>query len=123
MTAIGPYAPARWAGPTLYVSGQLPLNPATGQIDGATIEAQTRQVLDNIESILKKEGLSWCDVVRVDIFLREIDQHFKAMNVVYAERFEGCELKPVRQTVQAALPKPEALIEISCVAYRVAKNI
>ena len=112
--AIGPYSQAIYAGDTLYISGQIPVVPATGAIVEGGIEAQTRQSLTNISNILKAAGLSCNDVVKTTVLLANIAD-FGAMNAVYAEFFT--EDKPARACFQvAALPKG-ALVEIEAVAF------
>lgn len=110
--AIGPYSQAVELNGTVYVSGQLPVNPATGTMpDG--IEAQTRQSLENIGAILKEAGLGFNDIVKTTVFMADLSM-FGAMNAVYAEFFP--ESKPARACFQvAALPKA-ALVEIEAVA-------
>lgn len=110
--AIGPYSQAVELNGTVYVSGQLPINPATGTMpDG--IEAQTRQSLENIGAILKEAGLGFNDIVKTTVFMADLSM-FGAMNAVYAEFFP--ESKPARACFQvAALPKA-ALVEIEAVA-------
>ena len=113
--AIGPYSQAIQAGNTVYVSGQLPIDPATGAFAGADIAAQTRQSLTNIRSILAGVGYSMTDVVKTTVLLADIAD-FAAMNAVYAEFFTAP--FPARAAFQvAALPK-NALVEIECVAVR-----
>lgn len=113
--AIGPYSQAIQAGNTIYVSGQLPIDPATGAFAGADIAAQTRQSLTNIRSILAGAGYSMTDVVKTTVLLADIAD-FAAMNAVYAEFFTAP--FPARAAFQvAALPK-NALVEIECVAVR-----
>lgn len=116
--AIGPYSQAiriNAAGPLLFVSGQLPVDPATGEIVKGDIRVLTNRVLDNIEAILKEGGSSMQQVVRVDIFLKDLKADFVPMNEEYAKRFNP-EAPPARQTVQVSeLPKGAA-IEISCIA-------
>ena len=113
--AIGPYSQAIQAGNTIYVSGQLPIDPATGAFAGADIAAQTRQSLTNIRSILAEAGYSMTDVVKTTVLLADIAD-FAAMNAVYAEFFTAP--FPARAAFQvAALPK-NALVEIECVAVR-----
>lgn len=110
--AIGPYSQAIELNGTLFVSGQLPVNPATGDMP-ATIEEQTRQSLVNIGAILEEAGLSFNDVVKTCVLLSDIAD-FGAMNAVYAEFFP--ETKPARVCYQvAALPKG-AKVEIDAVA-------
>lgn len=113
--AIGPYSQAIQAGNTVYVSGQLPIDPATGAFTGADIAAQTRQSLTNIRSILAGAGYSMTDVVKTTVLLADIAD-FAAMNAVYAEFFTAP--FPARAAFQvAALPK-NALVEIECVAVK-----
>ncbi len=110
--AIGPYSQAIMADNTLYVSGQLPVNPATGSIPEG-IEAQTRQSLTNIGNILAEAGLGFNDVVKTCVLLDDIAE-FGAMNSIYAEFFT--EDKPARVCYQvAALPKG-AKVEIDAIA-------
>ncbi len=112
--AIGPYSQAIHAGNMVFVSGQLPIDPATGAFAGDDIVAQTRQSLTNIKSILESDGLTMTDVVKTTVLLQNIGD-FAAMNEVYATFFEGdC---PARAAFEvAALPKG-ALVEIEAVAY------
>ena len=112
--AIGPYSQAVNLNGTLYISGQIPVNPQTGSMpDG--IEAQTRQSLQNIGAILEAAGLSFNDVVKTTVLLADMAQ-FAAMNAVYAEFFT--QDKPARACFQvAALPKG-ALVEIDATAGR-----
>lgn len=110
--AIGPYSAAIRAGNTVYVSGQLPADPATGAFPEG-IEAQTRQSLTNLKAILEAEGLSMADVVKTTVLLSDIG-NFAAMNGVYAEFFSAP--YPARAAFQVvALPKA-ALVEIEAVA-------
>ena len=111
--AIGPYSQAiRWDN-TVYVSGQLPIDPATGAFAGEDIAAQTRQSLTNIKNILAAEGLEMSHVVKTTVMLKDIAD-FAAMNEVYAEFFAAP--YPARAASQvAALPK-DARVEIECVA-------
>lgn len=110
--AIGPYSQAVELNGTLFVSGQLPVNPANGEMPEG-IEAQTRQSLENIMSILKEDGLCANDVVKTCVLLQDI-KDFGAMNAVYAEFFP--EDKPARVCYQvAAIPKG-ALVEIDAIA-------
>ena len=110
--AIGPYSQAVELNGTLFVSGQLPVNPLDGSMPEG-IEAQTRQSLDNIFAILKEAGLGADDVVKTCVLLQDI-KDFGAMNAIYAEYFPGT--KPARVCYQvAALPKG-ALVEIDAIA-------
>lgn len=111
--AIGPYSQAiRW-GNVVYVSGQIPTDPATGAFAGEDIATQTRQSLSNIKNILAAEGLDMSHVVKTSVMLKDIAD-FAAMNEVYAEFFT--EPYPARAAYQvAALPKG-ARVEIECIA-------
>ncbi len=111
--AIGPYSQGIKAGKTIYVSGQIPIDPATGEFAGQDIETQTRQSLTNIKNILKEAGADMSDVVKTTVLLKDIAD-FAAMNKVYAEFFT--EPYPARAAFQvAAIPKG-ALVEIEAVA-------
>ncbi|MEX1378239.1 MAG: RidA family protein [Eubacteriales bacterium] len=113
--AIGPYSQAVKANGFLFVSGQLPIHPATGKFIGSTIQEQTKQCILNAEAILKAAGYSLDDVVKTTVYLNSIDEFVK-MNEVYAEFFESdC---PARAAFEVgALPKG-AKIEIEMVAYK-----
>ncbi len=113
--AIGPYSQAIQAGSTIYVSGQLPIDPATGAFAGNDIASQTRQSLTNIKNILAEAGTDMSAVVKTTVLLADIAD-FAAMNEVYAEFFSAP--FPARAAFQvAALPK-SALVEIECVAVK-----
>ena len=113
--AIGPYSQAIEANGMIFVSGQLPIDPATGAFAGEDIAAQTRQSLTNIKSILAEAGAGMEDVVKTTVLLKNIAD-FAAMNEVYAEFFTGdC---PARAAFEvAALPK-NALMEIEAIACK-----
>ena len=111
--AIGPYSQAIRAGSTIYCSGQIPLDPKTGQIISGGIDAQTRRVLDNITALLKAEGLGFENIVKTTIFLTNLGD-FQTVNEVYGSYFKS--QPPARSTVQvSALPKG-ANIEIEVIA-------
>ena len=113
--AIGPYSQAVAAGNTLYISGQLPIDPATGEFAGADIVAQTRQSLTNMKAILEANGMTMADVVKTTVLLADIAE-FAAMNAVYAEFFSAP--YPARAAYQvAALPKA-ARVEIEAIAVK-----
>ena len=112
--AIGPYSQALDLGDLVFVSGQLPVDPATGVMPD-TIEAQAAQSLANLRAILAEAGLSMANVVKTVIFLADIND-FAAVNGVYAEAF--AQPSPARSCVQvAAIPKG-ARLEIECIAKR-----
>lgn len=111
--AIGPYSQAVVAGGFAFASGQIPLDPATGQLVAGDIGAQTRRVFANIEAVLAAAGTSLAKVVKATVFLTDLS-HFGAVNAIYEEAFGGA--KPARSTVQvAALPRG-AQVEIEVVA-------
>ena len=111
--AIGPYSQAVKAGNTIYVSGQLPVDPATGEFAGDSIAEQTKQSLTNIKNILEKAGAGMENVVKTTVLLSDIND-FAAMNEVYATFFK--EPFPTRAAFQvAAIPKG-AKVEIEAVA-------
>jgi 2-iminobutanoate/2-iminopropanoate deaminase len=111
--AIGPYSQAIRSGELLFLSGQIPLDPSTGELVSGGIDVQTRRVLDNLGAILESAGGSFADVVKTTIYLVDLAE-FAAMNGVYESYFT--QPAPARATVQvAALPKG-ARIEIEAVA-------
>ena len=112
--AIGPYSQAIDTGSFLYASGQIPINPATGEIPEG-ITAQTEQALANVRAILAEAGLSMANVVKTTVFLADMD-HFAAMNEVYARAFEAP--FPARSAV-AVRPLPKhVLVEVEVIAHR-----
>lgn len=111
--AIGPYSQAVQAGGSIYVSGQLPINPATGEFAGADIRAQARQSLENIKAILAAAGTDMAHVVKTTVLLQDMAD-FVAMNEVYAEYFS--EPYPARAAFQVAKLPKDALVEIEAVA-------
>jgi 2-iminobutanoate/2-iminopropanoate deaminase len=111
--AIGPYSQAVRTGSTVFCSGQIPLDPTTGQIVAGDISAQTKRVLENIAAVLKAERLSFEDIVKTTIFLTDLGD-FQIVNEIYGSHFTS--QPPARSTVQvAALPKG-ANIEIEVIA-------
>ena len=113
--AIGPYSQAIQAGNTIYVSGQLPIDPATGAFAGEDITAQTRQSLTNMKNILQAAGADMSHVVKTTVLLADIAD-FAAMNAVYAEFFTAP--FPARAAFQVACLPKNALVEIECVAVK-----
>lgn len=113
---VGPYNQAIVAtGQMLFVAGQIPLNPGTGEIVGtADITAQTEQVMANLEAILQAAGASWQDVVKTTVFLSDL-QNFVAMNRVYAKYFDES-TAPARACVEVARLPKDVLVEIDCIA-------
>lgn len=112
--AIGPYSQAVAAGGMLFVSGQIPIDPATGELVGGGIEPQTERALENLRAVLAAGGCTLADVVKTTIFLADLS-HFAAVNAIYGRAFS--QPFPARATVQvAALPKG-ALVEIEAIAF------
>jgi 2-iminobutanoate/2-iminopropanoate deaminase len=112
--AIGPYSQATRAGDWVFLSGQIPLDPATGQIVEGGIVPQTRRVMENLGAVLRAAGATFADVVRTNIYLTDLGD-FARVNEVYATYFPKD--PPARATVQvAALPRGAA-VEIDLTAY------
>ena len=111
--AVGPYSQAVQAGKTIYVSGQLPLDPATGAFPADDIVSQTHQSLKNVKHILEAAGADLSCVVKVTVLLKDIAD-FAAMNEVYATYFSAP--YPARAAFQVACLPKNALVEIECVA-------
>lgn len=111
--AIGPYSQAVRVGNLVFVSGQIPLDPATGQLVGGDIGVQTEQVLENLAAILEAAGSRLAQVVKATVYLRDLGE-FGRMNEVYAKFFG--ENPPARATVQVARLPREAAVEIDVVA-------
>src|SRR5438552_293931 len=113
-SAIGPYSQAVRAGNLLFVSGQIPIDPATGKIiDDTTIQAQTRRVLQNLTAIVAAAGASTDSIVKTTVYLRDMNE-FADMNSVYGEFFRV--RPPARATVEAARLPRDVSIEIDCIA-------
>lgn len=114
--AVGPYSQAVVGkGRILFVSGQLPINPATGKFAGNDIDSQTKQSLENVKAVLQAAGMEMSDVVKTTVLLKDIND-FSAMNQIYSGYFTG--VYPARAAFQvAALPKG-ALVEIEAVAIK-----
>ena len=114
--AIGPYSQAVAAGPYVFTSGQIGLDPSTGRLVEGDVAAQTRQVMANIAAVLAAAGLTFGDVLKTTIFLADMSD-FAVVNDVYGESFEGA-TPPARSTVAAAGLPRGALIEIDTIALR-----
>jgi len=113
--AIGPYSQAVEAGGLIFISGQLPIDPATGNMAPAEIKAQTEAVIKNLEGILASEGLGLANVLKTTVFMADLGQ-FAQMNEVYGKFFSAN--PPARATIEVkALPKA-ALVEIEAIAAR-----
>jgi 2-iminobutanoate/2-iminopropanoate deaminase len=111
--AIGPYEQAIKVGDFIYVSGQIPLDPATGNLVEGNITAQTRRVMENLNAVLSAAGSSFERVVKTTVFLKNISD-FAAMNEVYGEYLNSA--KPARSTVAVADLPRGALVEIDLIA-------
>ncbi len=111
--AIGPYSQAIKTGGLVFCSGQIPIDPATGNFVSDEITSQTEQVLKNLAAVLEAAGTSLDNVVKTTVFLADMGE-FAAMNEVYGRFFS--ENKPARATVQAARLPRDARVEIECIA-------
>jgi 2-iminobutanoate/2-iminopropanoate deaminase len=114
-SAIGPYSQGIAAGPWLFVSGQLGMDPETGELVGDDLAAQARQAMENLQAVVAAGGCTLADVTAVEVFLTDMGD-FAAFNGIYAEYFGPH--KPARAAIGvAALPKG-AVVEIKCIACR-----
>lgn len=112
--AIGPYSQAIRVGNVLYSSGQIAINPATGTVEATDIVGQSKQVMKNLEAVLKEAGATFANVVKTTCFLKDVTADFAAFNTVYAEAMG--ENKPARSCVGVAeLPKG-VLVEVEVIA-------
>ena len=112
--ALGPYSQAIRAGQLLFVSGQVPIDPQTGELVAGGVAAQTRRALENVGAILAAAGATFQHVVRTSVFLADLGD-FGAMNEVYATFFTAPQ--PARSTIQAARLPRDARIEIDVIAF------
>lgn len=113
--AIGPYSHAVQVGDLLFTSGQIPLVPETGKLAEGGIEAQARQVLDNLSAVLAAAGMDFSNVVKTTVFLTDLAD-FAAVNAIYAERFPSA--PPARSCVQVAKLPAGARMEMELIASR-----
>lgn len=111
--AIGPYSQAIKANGMIFCSGQIPIDPSTGEFVEGGVAEQTEQVLKNLTAVLNEGGASLESVVKTTVFLADMND-FAAMNEVYGRYFDGN--KPARATVQAARLPRDARVEIDCIA-------
>lgn len=111
--AIGPYAQGNIAGGLLFASGQIPLDPETGEIVGSTIEEQTAQVMKNVAAILEAAGIDFDHVVKTTCFLNDMND-FAAFNAEYAKSFG--EVRPARSAVAVEKLPKGALVEVEVIA-------
>lgn len=113
--ALGPYSQAVWANDILFVSGQIGIDPLTGEMPGKTAADQAVQVLKNVGAILESQGLSFADVVKATVFAKDMND-FKAVNDVYAKSFTDD--PPARAFVEVARLPKDALVEIEVIAVK-----
>lgn len=112
---IGPYSQAVLINDTLYVSGQIPMDPITGELLTGSIKDLTKGVMQNIGNLLKEENMDFSNIVKCTIFLKDMSQ-FNDINEVYATYFS--DLPPARETVQVSMLPKDVDIEISCIAVK-----
>lgn len=112
---IGPYSQAVLINDTLYVSGQIPMDPITGELLTGNIKDLTKGVMQNIGNLLKEENMDFSNIVKCTIFLKDMTQ-FSDINEVYATYFS--DLPPARETVQVSMLPKDVDIEISCIAVK-----
>lgn len=112
--AIGPYSQAIVADRFLFASGQIPVNPETGELAGGGIEAQARQVMENVKAILEAAGYAFEDVVKVTCYLKDM-KDFESFNAVYAEYFTN---HPARSCVAVREIPKDVLCEVEITAYK-----
>jgi 2-iminobutanoate/2-iminopropanoate deaminase len=111
--AIGPYSQAIRCGQFVYTSGQIALDPVTGELVGEDVQAQTHRALQNLQAVLNSAGTSLKSVIKTTVFLTHMSD-FQAMNAIYASYFGSP--APARSTVAAAELPRQALVEIECIA-------
>ena len=111
--ALGPYSQAVKTGSLVFCSGQIPINPATGTVEAATIEDQTRQSIENLAAVLSAAGSSLSRVVKTTVFIKDMND-FAALNKVYEELFGTT--KPARSCVEVARLPKDVKVEIECIA-------
>jgi len=112
---IGPYSQAVAVGNVYYFSGQIAINPASGELISSTLEAETRQVMANIGAILKSEGMDFSNIAKTSIFLKNMDD-FAEINRIYGEYFTAD--FPARETVEVARLPKDVNVEISVIAVK-----
>ena len=113
--AIGPYSQAMRAGNLLFTSGQIPIDPETGEIVSTEIEKQVHQVLKNLTEVLAADDMTLSNIVKTTVFLKDLGD-FQVLNGIYAEYFG--DHKPARSTIQVAKLPLDSLVEIECVAEK-----
>ena len=111
--ALGPYSQALKTGGLVFCSGQIPINPATNQIEAVTVEDQTRQAISNLKAVLAAAGVVLANVVKTTVFVKDMND-FAAVNGVYAEMFGAA--KPARSCVEVSRLPKDVKVEIECIA-------
>jgi len=112
---IGPYSQAVLSLDTLYLSGQICIDPKTGNLTNSNIESETKQVMANLSAVLKEAGFTFSDVVKTTIFLRNLSD-FSTVNAVYGASFTAD--FPARETVEVSRLPKDVNVEISCIAVK-----
>jgi 2-iminobutanoate/2-iminopropanoate deaminase len=112
---IGPYSQAIKKGNMLFVSGQIPLNPFTGQLENDNISSATKRVMENIGALLQVSGMDYDDIVKCSILLKDLE-NFSVVNEIYASYFTS--IPPARETVEVSKLPLDVMIEISCIAIK-----
>ena len=113
---IGPYSQAIMAGDTLYVSGQIPIDPATGELVQGSLEEETEQVMQNLKAVVEAAGLQLTNVVKCGIFLSDMG-HFATVNKIYGSYFNN-DAPPARETVAVKTLPKSVNVEISAIVYK-----
>lgn len=111
---IGPYSQAIRTGNFIFLSGQIPIDPKTGELVKGDLRKQTQRVLENMKGVLESQGLGMEDVVKVNIFLKDME-HFNQMNEVYATYFSSS--PPARSTVEVSRLPKDSTLEIEAIAW------
>ncbi|SFT48704.1 2-iminobutanoate/2-iminopropanoate deaminase [Lishizhenia tianjinensis] len=112
---IGPYSQAVEVNNTLYISGQIPIDPKTGKLNDSSIATATQQVMNNIKALIETAGLDMSNIVKCSIFLKDMN-NFAVVNEEYAQYFSSD--APARETVQVSKLPMDVDVEISCIAVR-----
>lgn len=112
---IGPYSQAVLSGNTLFVSGQIAIDPSTGNLVSGDIVKETKQVMANLRAILEEAGMNFSNVVKASIFVKDLN-NFGTINQVYGEYFQSN--PPARETVEVSRLPKDVNVEISCIAVR-----
>ena len=113
---IGPYSQAVLSGNTLYTSGQIAIDPESGELLTQDIESETKRVMENLKAVLKEAGMGFDQVVKCTIFISDMNA-FQKINAVYGSYFDSAKA-PARETVQVARLPKDVNVEISCIAVK-----